>query len=116
MQPNSAWACCGDSRNPDVAMSECRRVRQNVVNDARYLGIVKVHYAIHGLLGKEGKLVRRVRYGSNAFLDIDVDGVRHTVHEWMTNELHCQSLTYGHDPVSSFDALHALLDLFDREL
>ena len=70
----------------------------------------------HGLLGKEGKLIRKVRYGDDAFLDIELNGVRHTIHEWMADEFHCQSLTFGYDPVSSFDALLALLDLLDREL
>ena len=67
-------------------------------------------------MGKEGKLERKVRYGFRVFLDIEVDGVCRTVPEWMTNEMHCESLTYGYDPVSTFSALRAVVDLLDREL
>ena len=92
----------------------CSRSGKTPFYDARYQGIVKVYYPFHGLLGKKGKIVRKVRYGRTAFLDIDVDGTRHTVPEWMTDVLHCQSLTRGDEPFCSWAALQAVFTLFDR--
>ena len=92
------------------------RILTHSVNDARYQGNVKVHYGLHRLLGKQGKLIRKVRYGGKSFLDVEVDGVRHTIHAWMADESHCQSLTFGDDPVSSVETLREISVLLDREL
>ena len=92
---------------------DCSYARQSAVYDARYQGIVKVEYPLHPLFGREGTVVRQVRYAGVAFLDLVVDGNRVTVPQWITRTDECQHLTCGYDPFCSWFTLLDLVALLD---
>jgi hypothetical protein len=67
--------------------------------DARYRGIARIEYPLHPLFGRQGKVVRRVRYDFGACLEVEVDEVIVNLPHWMTRADHCQRFACGFDPV-----------------
>ena len=86
-----------------------------MVYDARYQGIVKIVYPLHPLFGREGTVVRQVRYGGVSFFDLDVDGNRVTVAQWITRSDECQHLTCGYDQFCNWITLLDLVTLLDGQ-
>lgn len=52
--------------------------------------------------------MRRVRYGGVPYFEIEVEGRRVTIAEWMTVRDECVGLECGFDPVCSLEALLGL--------
>ena len=93
----------------------CSCRRQTSVFDARYQGIARIEYSLHPLFGREGKVVRRVRYDFGTCLEVKIDQVIINVPHWMTRADLCRHFTCGLDPVPQLDALRQLLQLLDNE-
>lgn len=84
------------------------------MNDARYQGIITIEYPLHPLFGCKHEVSRRVRYGRLLFFEINLDGQRVVVPEWMTRRDLCSRLRCGVDPVCSWTALRRVRALLDK--
>jgi len=89
--------------------------RQTSLTDARYQGICRIEYQLHPLFGREGKIVRQVRYDYCTCLEVEIDQVIVNVPHWMTRADLCRHFTCGHDPVPQLDALRQILQLLTAE-
>jgi hypothetical protein len=88
--------------------------RKTSVFDARYQGIAKIEYPLHPLFGREGRVVRLVRYGLLTCLELEIDQKIVNVARWMTRADLCTSFTCGHNPQPDLDALVQILTLIDQ--
>ncbi len=88
--------------------------RQTSVFDARYQGIAKIEYPLHPFFGKEGRVVRSVRYGFQTCLELEIDRKIVNVAQWMTRADLCTRFTCGLDPRPDLDALTQILTLLNR--
>ena len=93
----------------------CSYRRQTSVFDARYQGISRIEYTLHPLFGREGKVVRRVRYDFGTCLEVEIDRGIVNVPHWMTRADLCRHFTCGLDPVPQLDALRQILLLLDGQ-
>ena len=93
----------------------CSYRRQTSVFDARYQGIARIEYPLHPLFGREGKVVRRVRYDFGVCLEVEIDEVIVNLPHWMTRADLCERFTCGLDPVPQLDALQQILKLLDDQ-
>lgn len=94
---------------------DCSYGRQTSVFDARYQGIARVVYPLHPLFGREGKVVRRVRYSFGSCLEVKIDQAIVNLPHWMTRTDLCKRFTCGLDPVPQLDALRRILQLLDDQ-
>lgn len=74
-------------------------------HDARYQGIVKVHYPFHPLFGGEFRVVRSYVLGGVFHFEVEVESGRQALPGWMTEEVVCVSMTGGDAPVCSLTSL-----------
>ena len=94
--------------------NNCRSyARQTSVFDARYQGMVRIEYPLHPLFGREGKVVRRVRYDFGTYLEVEIDQAIVNLPHWMTRADLCGHFTCGLDPVPQRAALRQVLQLLD---
>jgi hypothetical protein len=69
---------------------------------------------LHPLFGREGRVVRQVKYAHSTCLEIIIDQKIVNVARWMTRADLCQQLTCGHDPVPHLNSLLRVLRLLDH--
>ena len=81
-------------------------------NDARYSGVVIVHYPFHPFFGR-GELPVTRRYGIHDVdqVEVDVAGAAQALPVWMTDRERCDSMTTDHDPRCSCGSLLQLQSL-----
>ena len=94
---------------------KCSYGRQTSVFDARYQGIARIEYSLHPDFGREGKVVRQVRYDFATCLEVEIDQAIVNVPHWMTRADLCRRFTCGLDPVPQLDALRRILKLLDDQ-
>jgi hypothetical protein len=68
----------------------CSYRRQTSVFDARYQGIARIEYPLHPLFGREGKVVRRVRYDFGTCHEVEIDEAIVNLPHWMTRADLCE--------------------------
>lgn len=90
------------------------RCRQTSVFDARYQGISRIEYPLHPLFGREGRVVRQVRYEYQTCVEIEIDQKTVCVARWMTRADLCQRFTCGHNPIPDCDSLLQILRLLEE--
>ena len=88
--------------------------RQSSVFDARYQGIARIEYPLHPLFGREGRVVRQVRYHSRTCLELEIDHSIVNVARWMTRADLCLHFTCGHEPTPDLEALMRVLRLLGQ--
>ena len=93
----------------------CSYRRQTSVFDARYQGIARIEYPLHPFFGREGKVVRRVRYDFGTYLEVEIGQAIVNLPHWMTRADLCQRFKCGFDPVPQLDALRRILQLLDDQ-
>jgi hypothetical protein len=91
----------------------CSHARQSDVFDARYHGHARIEYPLHPLFGREGRVVRQVKYAHLTCLEIMIDHKIVNVAQWMTRADLCRRLTCGHDPVPNLKSLLSVLRLLN---
>jgi uncharacterized protein (DUF2344 family) len=69
---------------------------------------------LHPLFGREGRVIRQVKYAHSTCLEIRIDQKIISVARWMTRADLCTSFTCGHNPQPDLDALVQILTLIDQ--
>jgi hypothetical protein len=70
---------------------------------------------LHPLFGREGRVIRQVKYAHSTCLEIRIDQKIICVARWMTRADLCRQLTCGHDPVPHLKSLLRVLRLLDDQ-
>jgi len=89
--------------------------RPTSVFDARYQGIARIEYPLHPLFGREGKVVRQVRYDFATCLELEIDQAIVNVPRWMTDADLCQRFTRGDEPLPQLQTLRQILQRLDDQ-
>lgn len=85
-----------------------------MVFDARYQGIARIEYALHPLFGREGRVIRQVKYVSMVCLELEIDSTIVSVQRWMTNAELCSRFACGCDPQPDLGSLMDVLRLLEQ--
>jgi hypothetical protein len=78
------------------------------LDDARYLGLVKVEYLFHPLFGQAVRVVQCDAKGREGQLLVESSQDRQCLPSWMTDPTRCALLTFGWQPFASGQALRQL--------
>jgi len=76
--------------------------------------MARIEYPLHPLFGREGRVVRQVRYQSLTCRELEIDHSIVNVALWMTRAEVCSRFTCGLDPRPDLESLFQVLRLLDQ--